>query len=44
MVPTELPNNLEALFRRGGDFDAGFELIMLLQLQVTSRDGSWQGA
>lgn len=33
-VPTKLPNNLEVLFRRGSDFETGFELIVALDLTV----------
>lgn len=36
-VTVRLPNSLESLFRRGGDFDTGFELIAALQLQVGCR-------
>jgi hypothetical protein len=39
-VPIQLPNNLESLFRRGGDFDTGFELIAALQLAVSPTNES----
>ena len=35
-APTQLPNSLEALFRRGADFESGCELIALLQLRVSA--------
>lgn len=35
-VATQLPNELESLFRRGGDFDIGFELIAVLRLAVSA--------
>mgnify|MGYP007061299423 CR=1 FL=1 len=34
-VPTQLPNELEAVFRSGGSFDSGFEFLAALQLMVS---------
>ena len=34
-VPTQLPDELEAIFRSGGSFDSGFELMAALQLTVS---------